>query len=120
MSAERDAEQLEFPLSAEEVVGILRTIHRADDGYLSFARKDEEGGMMANFSIQARELTEMFPAIVQWLTKDAYFTVNSSYRVADRLDKTGLPAPLRKEKHLRYLNACYVDLDVGRGSAPSG
>ncbi len=126
MSAERDAatprdghrldaEQLQFPLPAEEVVGTLRTIHRADDGYICFARKDEEGGMLANFSIQARELEEMFPAIAHWLIKDAFFTVNAMYRTAPFADKTGLPAAWRKEHHLRYLNACYVDLDVGRG-----
>ena len=108
-------EQLEFPLSAEEVVGTLRTIHRGDDGYIGFARKDGEGGMLANFSIQARELADMFPAIAHWLIKDAYFTVNSMYRTAPWLDKTGLPAAWRQTKHLRYLNACYVDLDVGRG-----
>jgi hypothetical protein len=37
------------------------------------------------------------------------------YRAAPYLNRaTGLPDVWRKEKHLRYLNACYVDLDVGR------
>jgi hypothetical protein len=49
------------------------------------------------------------------LSEDGYVSVNSSYRGAPWINKeTGYPAPWRKEKHLKSLNACYVDLDIGR------
>jgi hypothetical protein len=55
------------------------------------------------------------PSVAQWLAKDAYFTVNGMHRAAPFESRhTGLPAVWRREKCLRYLNACYVDLDVGR------
>ena len=61
------------------------------------------------------ELKGMFPGVAHWFTQDAFFTVNSPYRAAPWDNRiTGMPDVWRKEMHLRYLNACYVDLDVGR------
>jgi hypothetical protein len=49
------------------------------------------------------------------ISEDAYFTVNSYFKPLPwRYPETGLRAIKRKESNLAYLNACYVDIDVGR------
>lgn len=101
----------------------IKLIHRV--GWIGFTRRpphpkfDRNGDQvyMENIgSIEASELTGTFPFIAEELTRDSYFTLNSSYRGAPWLNKiTGLPDVLRKEhKHLAHLNLCYADLDVGR------
>jgi hypothetical protein len=63
----------------------------------------------------AGELRTYFPAFVEWLAEDSYFTVNAYYRPAPyRNPATGLPDVWRKEKYLSKLNACYADIDCGR------
>lgn len=105
----------------------ILSIHRQEDGYIGFVRKpdpqadpplDKYGKpkQFENlFSIRTGDLKEMFPAIAHWLTHDAYMTVNAYYRPAPYPNKqTDLPDVWRKEQELRYLNACYVDVDCGR------
>lgn len=107
--------QLEMSLVSESTLVPLRTLHRAPDSYIGFTRKRKGGGWENLFSLRVAELESMFPAIASWLIKDAYFTVNGMYRTAPfRHEASGLSGVWRKEIHLRYLNACYVDLDCGR------
>jgi len=111
------------PEGVLDVAPIL-ALHRGQDGYVAFVRKpaeptyDQDGKprQFENlFSVPVAELREMFPALATWLVKDAYFGVNTYYRAAPYANKlTGLPDVWRKETQLRYLNACYADLDVGR------
>ena len=104
-------------------LGTIKLIHRA--GFIGFTRRpphpkfDRNGDQvyMENIgSIEASELTGTFPFIAEELTRDSYFTLNSSYRGAPWPNKiTGLPDVWRKEhKHLSHLNVCYADLDGGR------
>lgn len=105
-------------------VAPILAIHRHPEGYVGFVRKPSEprqdrDGKPIQFetlaSIKVSELEQMFPAIAHHLVKDSYFTVSSMYRAAPYLNKTtGLPDVWRKEAHLKTLNACYADLDVGR------
>jgi hypothetical protein len=111
--------QLEMSLSGDDALAVLRPLHRAPDSVIGFTRKREGGGWENLFSLRLDELEAMFPAIASWLIKDAYFTVNGMYRAAPYTHQaTGLNGVWRKEKHLRYLNACYVDLDCGRPDSP--
>ncbi len=105
----------ELELTAEETLGPLRALHRGTEGYIGFTASRSGGGFDNLFSLQMSALEAMFPSVAQWLIQDAFFTVNSMHRAAPYNSKlTGLPGVWRKEKFLRYLNACYVDLDVGR------
>ena len=100
--------------------GTGRADRKEDKSYIAFARKTEAGTFENLFSLTLEELEREFDRVVPFLTHDAYFTVNGMYRAAPFLSKTtGLPGVWRQEKHLRYLNTCYVDLDIGRteGSA---
>jgi len=99
-------------------VDSMLTIHRGQDGYIGFVRKNEDA-FENLFSIRVEELQQMIPGLAKWLTKDSYFTVNSSYRAAPYESPiTGLPSVWRKETQLRYLNACYCDFDCGRPNSP--
>jgi hypothetical protein len=112
---EESGGQLEMPLSPVETLSPIRALHRGENSFVGFSKKREDGSFENLFSLQIQELEAMFPAIAQWLIRDAYFTVNGMYRAAPYNTKTtGLPGVWRKESHLKYLNACYVDLDVGR------
>lgn len=99
-------------------------LHRGKDGFVTFGRKptledSQKGKSLENlFAIRADDLKDMFPVIRDWLISDSYFSVNGMYRTAFYKHKpTGLWGPNRRESNLRYLNACYVDLDVGRSDS---
>jgi len=116
--------KLEHVTAPTPDAGPILAIHRGADGYVGFVRKPDRPKIGRDgkpvqfetlFSVKVAELREMFPTLVEWLTQDAYFTVNSMYRAAPYLNTlTGLPDVWRKEEHLKYLNAAYTDLDVGR------
>lgn len=127
MPIEKQIEQLDGPLDEADIdIGILQTIHYGKDAYLAFGRKpkkpryDRKGRPMRFeplFTLRADELPSYLPAMRKHLLEDAYFTINSPFAAAPYLNReTGLPAVgvNRREKWLKYLNAVYVDLDVGR------
>lgn len=117
--------QNEAEAPALDVDSIL-TVHPDPSGYIGFGRKpdpdnpplDKNGkpkGFEHLFSIRADELRSMFPAFVDWLTLDSYYTVNAYYRAAPwKNTTTGMDDVWRGEKHLSRLNACYSDVDCGR------
>lgn len=89
-------------------------IHRWNDGFIGFCRKTQNG--FSNIgSFPVKEIRNYFPQFRIYLFVDSYFTINSLYRSAPYTVKgTGFPGVWRKEQHLKYLNAVYCDLDVGR------
>ncbi|MCP3943913.1 MAG: hypothetical protein GY710_20875 [Desulfobacteraceae bacterium] len=106
VTAKKDGNDIDFDL--------IRQIHSGKNAFVGFLKK-EDGKMVSVGSFQISELRANYGKLKKHLLEDAYFTINSSYRAAPyRNKKTGFPAIWRKEKHLKYLNACYVDLDVGR------
>ena len=104
---------LDFSLGQDDFINPIKTIHRGKNAYVGFGADNPDGWNL--FSATIEELETNFPFLAKWLVKDAYFTVNSAYGPAPYNTKTtGLPGVLREERHLKYLNACYVDLDLGR------
>jgi hypothetical protein len=105
-------------------ISVIETIHRGKDAFVGFVRKPnrpkyDKNGNHRNFenlaSISTSNLEREFSRLSIWLYSDSYFTVNSPFRAAFwKNNMTGFPDVERKEKNLRYLNACYVDLDIGR------
>lgn len=89
----------------------ILTIHRHTDGYVTFHRKNSESWEEL-FAIRADKLDSLFPTFRRELERDSYFSVNSFYR--DGGDSRKWPAlgrPYRRQDALRYLCACYADLD---------
>ena len=106
------------PTAPLDVDAIL-SFHRDPDAFVGILQKrpasDARRGLRAFGSMKAGELRAMLPAFREWLVHDSYFTVNSYYRAAPyTLKESGLPHVYRKERFLRNLNACYVDVDCGR------
>lgn len=120
--------QNETETPALDVDSIL-TIHRDPKGYIGFVRKPDPDNPQLDkngrpktfenlFSIRADELRSMFPAFVDWLAQDSYYTVNAYYRPAPWKNKTtGLDDVWRQEKHLSRLTTCYSDIDCGRSES---
>ena len=108
----------------DKVLTILSLIHRGQESFIGFVRKPQtfeldKNGDPFNFenlgSIRVGKLNDEFAPMSTYLSEDAYITVNSFYRHAYWKNKlTGFWDIERKEKILRYLNTCYVDLDIGR------
>jgi hypothetical protein len=102
-------------------VDMISVIHRHDDGYIGFVRKvnrplfGKDGKpkkFETLFSVKIDELKSCFPELAIYLLTDSYFTVNSFWRHQIWTNKlTKRPDVERKETNLRYLSACYVDLD---------
>lgn len=102
-------------------------VHTEPKGYIAFGRKPDPEHPVLDprtgrpkawenlFSIRADELRTYFPAFVEWLAKDSYFSINAFWRPATYRNKaTGWPDAWRREKDLATLNACYADIDCGR------
>jgi len=95
--------------------GIGENEDEGTEGYVAFMKKSEDAPGLENVgSFKASELKAYFPQLVDHLLKDSYFTVNSPFGIAPYKTKYGFSGVIRKEKQMRYLRSCYVDLDVGR------
>ena len=110
-------ELLPLGISTPEFMAPVEALHRSPDSIIGLVRQGARG-VENLFSVTPRELREMLPELSKWLLEDAYFTVNGYYQAARWLNRTtGLPCVMRREENLRYLNACYADLDIGRAGA---
>jgi hypothetical protein len=91
----------------------LLRLHRHADGYLSFAVAQEDDWRPV-FAIRADRLERMFPEIRNYLLRDSYVSINAAHRAAARCRSSalaGIPRPQHRPETLRYLCACYCDLD---------
>jgi len=118
-------------------VSMMRLIFgRAPDGYIALERKLQDGSgwdRRHRCFLPVKDLNEMFDAVVEHYSRDAYQGIALYYGSAPWTDKdTGLPAMALKERHLkdgraipqhtwarckenlRWLPACFTDLDCGR------
>ncbi len=95
----------------------IDALHRGDNSIIGFLRKNGESktGVENLFAATKEQVRAMLPDLAKWLLQDAYFSVNGYNSTAPyKVRSTGLPGVWRKEKNLRYLNAVYADLDIGR------
>lgn len=100
--------------------GPILLIHRGKDSFLTFHRKrdiqrspDDKGEFENLCSIKVGELENIFPYFRYELERDSYVSINSYYR-AGRFRSRAIPAfaaAYRKSEGVRYLNACFADLD---------
>ena len=90
---------------------ILR-LHRHGDGYIAFARERDGDDFRPLVSIRASELETWFPAFREDLERDGFVGINADWRlrsVGEHGESYGYP--LHSSDRLRYINACYVDID---------
>jgi len=89
----------------------IALIHRGGDGFVSFHRK-RNGEWEDLASIPSANLQTILPHIAHELERDSYFSINSYYRPGRDIGPVGFPSAHRKGRDARYLNACYLDVDV--------
>src|SRR5687767_11057538 len=91
--------------------GPILALHRGDDGYVCFHSHD--GKKRELFAVRAGDLRGMFPELRRYLTRDSYFSINGFF--GKGLTRSGVAPHLfrvhRRQDNLRYLNACFIDLD---------
>ena len=97
----------------------LDALHRHDDGVVTFHR-NPTGEWEPLFSLSPARIRELLPGIAEYLTTDAYWSMNAFSSPSRHPGKAGLPGVLHDKRHVRYLCACFVDLDVGRKGKPPG
>jgi hypothetical protein len=97
---------------AEVAPAPILHLHRHEDGYIAFATERDGEDFRPLVSIKASELETWFPAWRDLLLKDAYVGINADLRVR-KYGPHGAAYgyPLHRSDRLRYLNACYVDID---------
>ena len=87
----------------------IKALHR-HDGYIAFALKNGDDFRPA-FSIRADALDSIFPEFRLRLLKDSFVSLNGSYCLANRQTGKVHGPPRHRNDSLRYLCACYADLD---------
>jgi hypothetical protein len=104
-------------------IGPIRELHRHHDGYVTFSSKSDDD-LYPRVAILAGELETIFPQFVERFCKDSYVSINAGYRLAETT-KRGAPLkqygrPKHSTDSLKYLCACYVDLDFYKAGLTFG
>jgi hypothetical protein len=90
-------------------VASMLLLHRHQDGVISFA-VESEGRWRPVHAVRAQDLESMFPEFREQLLKDSFVSINAAHRMARR-SSGRLGMPDHKTSNLRYLCACYCDID---------
>ena len=99
----------------------ISLIHRGQDSYVSFHRK--QGDLFQDLcSVRTSDLRTMFPQFAEDLERDSYFSINSFFRTGFGKSRIlpNLKNTYRANDGARYLNACYVDIDCHDGPIDFG
>lgn len=107
---------------ASPQLDIIHRLHRGGDGFVTFHRKISgkwierewsDGEWVELFAVPVGELSARWPKIRKFVTRDAYLSINSYFQGWGKSSYINeLPNPRRESDALRYLNACFVDLDI--------
>lgn len=97
-----------FAVEIDQVASML-LLHRHQDGVISFAI-ESDGRWRPVHAVRARDLESIFPEFRTQLFKDSFVSINASHRMARRTSG-GLGIPDHTTSNLRYLCACYCDID---------
>ena len=90
----------------------ILALHRHQDGYIAFATERDGEDFCPLVSIRVGELENWFPLFRDRFLKDSYCSINADWRLrsyGEHGDVYGYP--LHRSDRLRYINACYVDVD---------
>jgi hypothetical protein len=98
--------------SAGPQLGPIKALHR-HDGYISFMVKDDHDPaiLVSRFAIRADALDTWFPEFTADLVRNSFVSINASYTLADRRSREPYGTPLHETATLRFLCACYCDID---------
>ena len=105
---------INFTEPAEPDVLPIVELHRGNDGWIAFQRKNALGQFESIGSVPARELPEIFREFVAPLVnEEGFFSINAMYRPGYGQSKIEpkLHAAKWGTKESRWLTACYADFD---------
>lgn len=90
----------------------IKALHR-HNGYITFMVKgdEDEDGAVRRFAIRADTLDTWFPEFAAELVRNSIVSINASYALANRNTTAHHGYPLHNNDSLRYLCACYCDID---------
>lgn len=95
----------------------ITELHRGNDGFVVFQRRSATGQFESLFSVRASELPELFPEfIAPHVEEESFYGINAVWlhpgetRLRSRTERRFAPAKWGASR-LRYLTACYIDLD---------
>jgi hypothetical protein len=99
-------------------LALIKTLHRHKDGYVTFSVGSGDD-FHNRVAIRAGQLETYFPEFVSELLKDSYVSINADFRLAklhwrDGKRTTAYGYPKHSTDSLKYLCACYVDIDYYR------
>lgn len=102
-------------VTTQETVNGLMALHRGPDGWVPFYRR-HNGHFESVASVKVSEIPEMIPGMIGVLADDGFAALNTMYGPGRGQSKLvpGARAVRRSRRDVRWLNACLVDLDVGR------
>lgn len=92
-------------------------LHRGNDGFVAFQRRNASGQFESLFSVRASELPELFPEfIAPHVEEESFYGINSMWLRPDEVRSRSqreprLPRAKWGTSRLRWLTACYIDLD---------
>lgn len=95
----------------------LVALHRGHDGWITFHAIDNgsPNGFKNIGSVRASELEGVFPQMMPAIDVDSYFSVNGMFRAghgtSPAIPELKLPNAHRDKESIRWLTACYADLD---------
>jgi hypothetical protein len=98
-------------------------LHRGNDGWIAFQRRNALGQMENVGSVPARELPTIFREFVaDMVDTDGFYTINAMWRPGYGQSKLNpnLRAAKWGNKEARWLTACYVDFDYYKAGATLG
>lgn len=89
----------------------LLLLHRHSDGFVTFHSLTDRSFRDVN-AVRGSALRKYFPFLGAELDEDGLVSINAFYKPKDKDGRTAeIGVPLRRTDALRYLCACYVDLD---------
>jgi hypothetical protein len=103
----------------------IRALHRHKDGFITFSAgsNDDFRNVIA---IKCEALETYFPQFIDQLCKDSYVSINADFRLAkfgrtsDGARTKAFGLPKHSTNSLKYLCACYVDIDYYHFNADFG
>jgi len=93
-------------------------IVRSEDGWTPFYIIDptlpKGKRFIELYSVQGKQLPLAFPDLVESLERDSYFGINPMIHPGRKKNPRhpSLPMPLRNDEKVKYLAACFTDLDL--------
>jgi hypothetical protein len=120
-----------------EAIDSVLSLHRHRTGYVVFAKKGADGVMRHTEAVRAGLLESIFPEFAAEYFRDSYVSINASAAVGApsvrgqrnttlRFEQNHIKPVVQRgrsfhrEQYMRYLNACYCDIDCYKVTGADG